>query len=31
MNAVERMVEYMDVKEEKPAVIEGRRPAATWP
>ncbi|KAF8934246.1 hypothetical protein EDD21DRAFT_142144 [Dissophora ornata] len=31
MNAVERVVEYLDLEEEAPAIIEGSRPPASWP
>ncbi|KAF9917868.1 hypothetical protein FBU30_000474 [Linnemannia zychae] len=30
-NSVERVVEYMDLEEEPPAIIEGSRPPASWP
>lgn len=31
MNAVERLLEYLPLPEEKPAVIEGHRPPTSWP
>ncbi|KAF9901083.1 hypothetical protein EC991_006548 [Linnemannia zychae] len=31
LNSVERVVEYMDLEEEPPAIIEGSRPPAAWP
>ncbi|KAF9384340.1 hypothetical protein CPB97_005742 [Podila verticillata] len=31
MNSVERIVEYLDLEEEPPAIIEGSRPPASWP
>jgi len=31
MNSVERVVEYMPLPAEAPAVIEGHRPPAAWP
>ncbi|KAI1300681.1 hypothetical protein EDD11_006060 [Mortierella claussenii] len=31
LNSVERVVEYMDLEEEPPAIIEGSRPPAFWP
>ncbi|KAG0243312.1 ABC transporter type 1, transmembrane domain-containing protein [Mortierella sp. GBAus27b] len=31
LNSVERVVEYMDLEEEPPAIIEGSRPPASWP
>ncbi|KAK3842495.1 MAG: ABC transporter type 1, transmembrane domain-containing protein [Linnemannia gamsii] len=31
LNSVERVVEYMDLEEEPPAIIEGSRPPAEWP
>ncbi|KAF9104293.1 hypothetical protein BGX29_002146, partial [Mortierella sp. GBA35] len=31
MNSVERIIEYMDIEEEAPAIIEGSRPPASWP
>ncbi|OAQ30498.1 hypothetical protein K457DRAFT_31633 [Linnemannia elongata AG-77] len=31
MNSLERVIEYMNVEEEAPAVIEGSRPPASWP
>ncbi|KAF9436259.1 hypothetical protein BGZ76_004464 [Entomortierella beljakovae] len=31
LNSVERIVEYMDLEEEPPAIIEGSRPPASWP
>ncbi|KAG7099723.1 hypothetical protein E1B28_001540 [Marasmius oreades] len=30
-NSVERVVEYLEVPQEAPAIIEGRRPPAYWP
>ena len=30
-NSVERIVEYLDVPQEAPAVIEDKRPPAAWP
>ena len=30
-NSVERVVEYLDVSQEAPAIIESRRPPAYWP
>ncbi|KAL7749460.1 Transporter of the ATP-binding cassette (ABC) [Sorochytrium milnesiophthora] len=31
MNAVERVVEYLEIEQEAPAVIPGQRPPASWP
>ncbi|KAF9362482.1 hypothetical protein BGX34_006059 [Mortierella sp. NVP85] len=31
LNSVERVVEYMHLEEEPPAIIEGSRPPASWP
>ncbi|KAF9094962.1 hypothetical protein BGX23_001326 [Mortierella sp. AD031] len=31
LNSVERVVEYMDLEEEPPAIIAGSRPPASWP
>ncbi|KAG0285970.1 hypothetical protein BGZ96_009863 [Linnemannia gamsii] len=31
LNSVERVVEYLDLEEEPPAIIEGSRPPAGWP
>ncbi|KAF8938669.1 hypothetical protein BGZ58_000407 [Dissophora ornata] len=31
LNSVERVVEYMDLEEEPPNIIEGSRPPASWP
>jgi ABC-type multidrug transport system fused ATPase/permease subunit len=31
MNSLERIIEYMDIEEEAPAIIEGSRPPASWP
>lgn len=31
MNSLERIIEYMDIEEEAPAIIEGSRPHASWP
>ncbi|KAF9118109.1 hypothetical protein BGW39_001468, partial [Mortierella sp. 14UC] len=31
MNSVERVVEYMDLEAEPPAIIQGSRPPASWP
>ncbi|KAJ7121096.1 multidrug resistance-associated ABC transporter [Mycena epipterygia] len=31
LNAVERIIEYLDLPQEPPAVIESRRPPAYWP
>ncbi|KAJ7863247.1 hypothetical protein B0H13DRAFT_2237135 [Mycena leptocephala] len=31
LNSVERIVEYMDLPQEPPAIIESRRPPAYWP
>ncbi|KAG0309742.1 hypothetical protein BGZ98_008878 [Dissophora globulifera] len=31
LNSVERVVEYMELEEEPPAIIEGSRPPASWP
>ncbi|ORZ16766.1 P-loop containing nucleoside triphosphate hydrolase protein, partial [Lobosporangium transversale] len=31
LNSVERVVEYMDLEEEPPAIIEGSRPPPSWP
>ncbi|KAF9139271.1 hypothetical protein BGX30_008188 [Mortierella sp. GBA39] len=31
MNSLERIIEYMNVEEEAPAIIEGSRPPASWP
>jgi ABC-type multidrug transport system fused ATPase/permease subunit len=30
-NSVERVVEYLDIPQEAPAIIEDRRPPAYWP
>ncbi|KAF9196565.1 hypothetical protein BGZ49_002755 [Haplosporangium sp. Z 27] len=31
LNSVERVVEYMELEEEPPAIIKGSRPPASWP
>lgn len=31
LNAVERIVEYLDIPQEPPAIIESNRPPAYWP
>ncbi|KAF9363703.1 hypothetical protein BGX34_003505 [Mortierella sp. NVP85] len=31
LNSVERVVEYLNLEEEPPAIIEGSRPPASWP
>ncbi|KAK3844173.1 MAG: hypothetical protein J3R72DRAFT_505658 [Linnemannia gamsii] len=31
MNSLERIIEYTNIEEEAPAVIEGSRPPASWP
>ena len=31
MNAVERLLEYLPLPEEKPAILEDRRPVLAWP
>lgn len=31
MNGVERLLEYQPLTEEKPAVVEDKRPPPTWP
>ncbi|KAJ3065732.1 hypothetical protein HDU99_004076, partial [Rhizoclosmatium hyalinum] len=31
MNAVERVAEYSEIEQERPAVIEGSRPPSNWP
>ncbi|KAI0317356.1 ABC transporter type 1, transmembrane domain-containing protein [Amylostereum chailletii] len=31
LNSVERVVEYLDLPQEPPAIIEGSRPPASWP
>ena len=31
MNAVERVLEYEPMEEEKPAIVAGNRPPSVWP